>query len=59
VGSVNGSMLPAIVDFVNNNEFGINIEQKLTLADAAKAWEINRAGHVRGKIVLVVSTDAT
>jgi NADPH:quinone reductase-like Zn-dependent oxidoreductase len=59
VGSVNGSMLPAIVDFVNNNEFGINIERKLTLADAAKAWEINRAGHVRGKIVLVVSTDAT
>jgi NADPH:quinone reductase-like Zn-dependent oxidoreductase len=59
VGSVNGSMLPAIVDFANNNKFSINIEQKMTLADAAKAWEINRAGHVRGKIVLVVSADAT
>jgi len=59
VGSVNGSMLPAIVEFANNNRFTINIEQKMTLADAAKAWEINRAGHVRGKIVLVVSGDAT
>jgi hypothetical protein len=56
---VNGQMLPAIVDFANKNKFGINIEQKMTLADAAKAWEINRAGHVRGKIVLVVSSDAT
>jgi NADPH:quinone reductase-like Zn-dependent oxidoreductase len=59
VGSVNGQMLPAIVDFANNNKYGINIEQKMTLADAAKAWEINRAGHVRGKIVLVVSSGAT
>ena len=59
VGTVNGQMLPAIVDFANNNKYGINIEQKMTLADAAKAWEINRAGHVRGKIVLVVSSEAT
>ena len=59
VGSVNGQMLPAIVDFANHNKFGINIEQKLTLADAAKAWEMNRAGHTRGKIVLVISSGAT
>jgi NADPH:quinone reductase-like Zn-dependent oxidoreductase len=59
VGSVNGSMLPAIVDFANSNKYGINIEQKMTLADAAKAWEMNRAGHTRGKIVLVVSSEAT
>jgi NADPH:quinone reductase-like Zn-dependent oxidoreductase len=59
VGSVNGQMLPAIVDFANHNKYSINIEQKLTLADAAKAWEMNRAGHTRGKIVLVVSSDPT
>jgi NADPH:quinone reductase-like Zn-dependent oxidoreductase len=59
VGSVNGQMLPAIVDFADHNKYGINIEQKLTLADAAKAWELNRAGHTRGKIVLVVSSEAT
>jgi NADPH:quinone reductase-like Zn-dependent oxidoreductase len=59
VGSVNGQMLSAIVDFANKNRFGINIEQKLTLGDAAKAWEMNRAGHTRGKIVLVVSSGPT
>jgi NADPH:quinone reductase-like Zn-dependent oxidoreductase len=59
VGSVNGQMLPAIVDFADHNKYDINIQQKMTLADAAKAWEINRAGHVRGKIVLVVSSEAT
>jgi D-arabinose 1-dehydrogenase-like Zn-dependent alcohol dehydrogenase len=59
VGSVNGQMLPAIVDFANHNKFGISIEQKLTLADAAKAWEMNRAGHTRGKIVIVISSGTT
>src|SRR6185503_4256015 len=29
VGSVNGQMLPAIVDFANHNKFGINIERTL------------------------------
>ncbi len=58
VGTVNGQMLSAIVDFADSNKFSINIEQKMTLADAAKAWGINRAGHVRGKIVLVVSEEA-
>ena len=60
VGSVNGQMLPAIVDFANTHDhYGINIEQKLSLADAAKAWEMNRAGHTRGKIVLVISSGPT
>jgi NADPH:quinone reductase-like Zn-dependent oxidoreductase len=59
VGTVNGQMLPAIVDFANHSKFGINIDRKLTLADAAKAWELNRAGHTRGKIVLVVSSGPT
>jgi len=59
VGSVNGQMLPAIVDFANGNKFQIHIEQRMPLADAAKAWELNRAGHTRGKIVLVVSSGAT
>lgn len=60
VGSVNGQMLPAIVDFANkNSQYGINVERKMPLEEVAKAWELNKAGHTRGKIVLVVSTDAT
>jgi NADPH:quinone reductase-like Zn-dependent oxidoreductase len=59
VGSVNGQMLPAIVDFANSNKFQISIEQRMPLAEAAKALDLNRAGHTRGKIVLVVSSGAT
>lgn len=59
VGSVNGQMLPAIVDFANSNKFTINIEQRMPLADASKAWDLNRAGHTRGKIVLIVPSSGT
>ena len=59
VGSVNGQQLQAIVDFANNNKYGINVERKMPLEDVAKAWELNKAGHTRGKIVLVVSAGAT
>jgi NADPH:quinone reductase-like Zn-dependent oxidoreductase len=59
VGSVNGQMLPAIVEFANTSKFHIPVERTMPLADAAKAWDLNRAGHTRGKIVLVVSGGAT
>ena len=59
IGSVNGQMLPAIVELANAGKFRVNIEQKLPLADAAKAWELNRTGHTRGKIVLEVAPEAT
>jgi NADPH:quinone reductase-like Zn-dependent oxidoreductase len=54
-GRVTGELLRPVVDLANQGKFAISIEQQLTLADAAKAWEANRAGHTRGKIVLVVS----
>jgi NADPH:quinone reductase-like Zn-dependent oxidoreductase len=59
VGSVNGQMLPDIVGFANTSKYSINVERKMPLEEAAKAWELNKAGHTRGKIVLTVSTDAT
>lgn len=52
-GRVNGQMLPAIVDFANQGQFHVSVEQKLPLSDAAKAWDLSRAGHTRGKIILV------
>jgi NADPH:quinone reductase-like Zn-dependent oxidoreductase len=54
-GRVTGELLRHVVDLANEGKFAISIEQKLTLADAAKAWESNRAGHTRGKIVLTVA----
>jgi NADPH:quinone reductase-like Zn-dependent oxidoreductase len=55
-GRVTGELLRHVVDLANEGKFAISIEQQLTLADAAKAWESNRAGHTRGKIVLTVAT---
>jgi NADPH:quinone reductase-like Zn-dependent oxidoreductase len=54
-GRVTGELLRHVVDLANEGKFAISIEQKLTLADAARAWESNRAGHTRGKIVLTVA----
>jgi NADPH:quinone reductase-like Zn-dependent oxidoreductase len=54
-GRVTGELLRPVVDLANQGKFAISIEQQLTLADAAKAWEANRAGHTRGKIVLTVA----
>jgi NADPH:quinone reductase-like Zn-dependent oxidoreductase len=54
-----GTTLAPIVDLVSAGKLRINVEERLPLAEAAKAWEKSRAGHVRGKIVLVVSADAS
>jgi NADPH:quinone reductase-like Zn-dependent oxidoreductase len=54
-GRVTGELLRHVVDLANQGKFAISIEQKLTLADAGKAWEANRTGHTRGKIVLTVA----
>jgi NADPH:quinone reductase-like Zn-dependent oxidoreductase len=58
VGSVNGQMLPAIVDLANAGQFKIIVERRMPLAEASKAWELSRAGHTRGKIILVVAPEA-
>jgi hypothetical protein len=33
----------------------VNVEQRLPLSDAAKAWDLSRSGHTGGKIILDVS----
>jgi NADPH:quinone reductase-like Zn-dependent oxidoreductase len=59
IGSVNGQMLPAVVELADAGKFRVSIEQKMPLEDAAKAWELNRTGHTRGKIVLQIAPEAT
>jgi NADPH:quinone reductase-like Zn-dependent oxidoreductase len=58
-GTVTGQMLPDVVELANAGKFHVSIEKRLTLADAAKAWEESRAGHVRGKIVLEIAPEST
>ncbi len=58
-GSVTGQMLPNVVELADAGQFKVSVERRLPLADAAKAWDLNRAGHTRGKIVLEVAEEAT
>lgn len=53
-GTVTGEWLVPVVELANAGKFRILIEQRLTLADAAKAWAASRAGHTGGKIILSV-----
>jgi NADPH:quinone reductase-like Zn-dependent oxidoreductase len=54
-GPVTGEFLGELTDLANRGHFRMSIERKLPLAEAAKAWELNRAGHTGGKIILEVS----
>lgn len=59
IGRVNGELLSNLVELANAGKYRITIDRLMPLSDAAKAWEISREGHVRGKIVLQVSPGAT
>jgi NADPH:quinone reductase-like Zn-dependent oxidoreductase len=54
-GSVTGEMLPFIVDLANQGKLRVNVEAVLPMSEAARAWELSRAGHTRGKLILDVS----
>jgi NADPH:quinone reductase-like Zn-dependent oxidoreductase len=54
-GPVTGEFLSALSDLADHGQFRVNIEARLPLAQAAKSWELNRAGHTGGKIILEVS----
>jgi NADPH:quinone reductase-like Zn-dependent oxidoreductase len=54
-GPVTGEFLGALTELSDHKQFRVNIDQRLPLAQAAKAWELNRSGHTGGKIILEVS----
>jgi NADPH:quinone reductase-like Zn-dependent oxidoreductase len=54
-GPVSGEFLGALTELADHEQFHVNVEQRLPLSDAAKAWELNRSGHTGGKIILDVS----
>jgi NADPH:quinone reductase-like Zn-dependent oxidoreductase len=54
-GPVSGAMLGPLSELANSGKFRSVIDQRLPLADASKAWELSRAGHTGGKIILEVS----
>ncbi|HEY4213298.1 MAG TPA: NADP-dependent oxidoreductase [Steroidobacteraceae bacterium] len=54
-GRVTGEMVGQVSALAAKGKFHVKIEQTLPLADAAKALDLNRKGHVGGKLVLEVS----
>jgi NADPH:quinone reductase-like Zn-dependent oxidoreductase len=54
-GSVTGEFLGEVSNLAARKHFRVIIDQTLPLTDAAKAWDLNRAGHTGGKIILEVS----
>ncbi len=55
-GSVNGEKLVDVVALADAGKLKVSIERRMPLSDAAKAWELNRAGHTRGKIIIDVAS---
>ncbi len=54
-GLVTGELLPQVVEVADAGQLRVHIDRRLPLADAAKAWELSREGHTRGKIILQVA----
>ena len=54
-GHVTGELLAPVVELANAGKFHVRIEQRFTLDDVAKAWQLSREGHIAGKIVLEIS----
>ena len=52
-----GDMLREVAALAATGELTVNIDARFALADAAKAQELNRAGHTQGKIVLVIADE--
>jgi NADPH:quinone reductase-like Zn-dependent oxidoreductase len=53
---VNGEMLAKVVELADAGKLRISIEKRMPMSEAAQAWELNRAGHTRGKIILDVAS---
>lgn len=52
LGSPNGARLAEVLAAVSNGRLDVPIAHRLPLADAEKAHELSRSGHVAGKILL-------
>lgn len=54
-GRATGEMLKNVVDLANAGKFHISIDRVFPLEEANAAWDMNRGGHTRGKIILQVA----
>ena len=51
--------LARVMELAEAGRFKVYVEAVQPMADAAKAWEMSRAGHTRGKLIILVSPGPT
>ena len=54
-GRATGEMLKHVAELVEAGDFRVFIDEQLPLSEANTAWDMNRTGHTRGKIILIVN----
>ena len=53
-GTPINQLLAQVSKLVDAGKYDVHIDATLPLAEVSKAWDMNRSGHTRGKIVLTV-----
>lgn len=54
IGTPKSQSLAEVGKLADEGKYTVNIDATFPLAEATKAWELNRAGHTVGKIILIV-----
>jgi NADPH:quinone reductase-like Zn-dependent oxidoreductase len=58
-GAPNAELLARVGELADAGKFKVFVEETFSLANANKAWDKNRAGHTRGKLIVRVSEGPT
>jgi NADPH:quinone reductase-like Zn-dependent oxidoreductase len=58
-GASTADLLARVGELADAGKLKIFVEESYSMADASKAWQKNRAGHTRGKLIIKVSDGPT
>jgi NADPH:quinone reductase-like Zn-dependent oxidoreductase len=58
-GVPTADLLARVGELADAGKFHVFIEETFSMADAGKAWEMSRAGHTRGKLIIRVAAGPT
>ncbi len=54
IGTPKSKLLAEVGKLADEGKYTVGIDATFPLAEATKAWELNKAGHTVGKIILIV-----
>jgi NADPH:quinone reductase-like Zn-dependent oxidoreductase len=58
-GASTADLLARVGELADAGKLKIFVEESYSMADASKAWQKNRTGHTRGKLIIKVSDGPT